>query len=154
MPSPGRTSKLTPEVQAAILENIAAGLPQHHAASAAGIGARTLREWKQKGQDGKKPFSAFSAALKRAESLRIAALTRNILEASKTHWTAAAWYLERTAPEHFASCRRELNALRKEVAELRKRVPPEPKEAGSRLIELLEELAGEREPKPSAAEGC
>lgn len=97
-----RPSKLTSEVEARIVEAVELGATWERAADAAGIGASTLREWRQRGEAGEEPFSAFLAALKRAEGDGVARALRTIRQASESGtWQAAAWLLERRYPADY-----------------------------------------------------
>ena len=97
-----RPSKLTSEVEARIVEAVELGATWERAADAAGIGASTLREWRQRGEAGEAPFSAFLAALKRAEGDGVARALRTIRQASESGtWQAAAWLLERRYPADY-----------------------------------------------------
>ncbi|MBN9524101.1 hypothetical protein J0H58_37255 [bacterium] len=151
-PGPGRTPKLDPAASKAICDAVAAGVPRKYAALRAGVAERTVRDWLARGRREKSgPYSAFLAALKKAEADRVAASVGRIGRAaaggqvverttttttkadgtstSKTtekllapQWTADAWFLERTHPEQFAANRRELQELRAQLAALLKAV--------------------------------
>ena len=98
----GRPSKLTPEVEARIVEAVELGATWEKAAEAAGVGASTLREWRQRGEADEAPFAAFLAALKRAEAEGVARALRTIRQAAESgQWTAAAWLLERRYPADY-----------------------------------------------------
>ncbi len=96
----GRPSKLTPEVQARILQAIEAGNYLEVAAQYAGIDSSTLHRWMRKAEnpEGDERYRQFRTAV---ESARAAAEVRNLQviqnAATDGTWQAAAWYLERTA---------------------------------------------------------
>ncbi len=95
----GRPSKLTPGVEARIAEAVELGATWERAADAAGVGASTLREWRQRGEAGEAPFAAFLATLKKAEGAGIERALRTIREAAEGGaWQASAWILERRYP--------------------------------------------------------
>lgn len=97
-----RPSKLTSEVEARIVEAVELGATWERAADAAGIGASTLREWRQRGEAGEAPFAAFVAALKRAEGDGVERALRTIRMAAESGtWQAAAWLLERRYPADY-----------------------------------------------------
>ncbi len=87
-----------------IVDAVAAGLPWKLAAQAAGVGASTLREWKQRGRDGEEPFAAFLARLEVADGQAAHGAMVAIMSAAADpkHWHAAAWMLERRHPDLFA----------------------------------------------------
>jgi transposase len=82
--SGGRTSKLTPEVQASIVQSIMAGVPQEDAAQRAGISEKTFYLWMAAGKKAKSgPFLQFLQAIKKAHSERIAASVARIGKAAQ-----------------------------------------------------------------------
>ncbi len=98
----GRPSKLTPVVAARILEAVELGATWERAADAAGVGASTLRDWRQRGEAGEKPFAAFLAALKRAEGAGVERALMVIRKAAAAGaWQASAWLLERRYPADY-----------------------------------------------------
>ena len=103
----GRPTKLTPEVQAKVVEALRLGAPRKLAAEYAGIAYDTLREWcLRRGP----AYVAFAVALKEAESKgSVAALAKIQKAATDGQWQAAAWLLERRDPENFG--RRQVVAL-------------------------------------------
>jgi transposase len=98
----GRPTKLTPTVQAAIAESIAAGAYPEQAARAAGIGRSTYYEWLQRGQAGEQPFSDFLDTLRAREAhAEVVAVTVLRDAAAAGDWRAAAHLLERRFPERW-----------------------------------------------------
>jgi hypothetical protein len=86
--------KRTPEARARILAAVAAGTPYACAARIGGMSAQALRDWRK--QD-----PGFADAFAEARAKSIASGVETIRAASKHDWRAAAWLLERRAPEHF-----------------------------------------------------
>ena len=98
----GRPLKLTPEVEARLVEAVELGATWERAADAAGVGASTLRDWRQRGEAGEKPFAAFLASVKRAESAGVERALRSIRKAAEGGaWQASAWLLERRYPADY-----------------------------------------------------
>ena len=98
----GRPLKLTPETQARIVEAVELGATWERAADAAGVGASTLRDWRQRGEAGEKPFAAFLASVKRAEGAGVERALRVIRKAAEGGaWQASAWLLERRYPADY-----------------------------------------------------
>jgi hypothetical protein len=97
----GRPSKLTPEMEAAIIEDMTGGLGQDESASRNGIDRGTLREWIKRNP-------SFATAIEKAKSqfeqdnltiIRQAAVTLTSRDGNtmlrRGTWQAAAWLLER-----------------------------------------------------------
>ncbi len=147
--SGGRTSKLTPEVQASIVQSVMAGVPQEQAAARAGITERTLYRWIRAGTKARSGvFCQFCQAIKKAHAERMAASVARIGRAaqggtvvkritktvttklgttttvteqlSEPQWTADAWFLERRHGEFFAANNLETKELRRIVTEMAK----------------------------------
>ena len=100
---PGRPTKLTPQVQARIVQAIVGGNDITVAAAYAGIGKTTFYEWLERGRKAKTgPFADFADAIQKAQA---DAETRNVALIAKAAqegtWTAAAWWLERKYPERW-----------------------------------------------------
>ena len=113
----GRPTKLTPQVQARIVQAIVGGNDITVAAAYAGIGKTTFYEWLERGRkeaarlaassrakpkDSETPFAEFADAIQKAQA---DAETRNVALIAKAAqegtWTAAAWWLERKYPERW-----------------------------------------------------
>ncbi len=99
----GRTTKLTPDVQKEIGQNIILGMPIKFAAEAAGIGETTFYRWMQSGEKAKRgKFREFWEYIKecqaKAVQLHVKLITRAANEGS---WQASAWILERRHPNEF-----------------------------------------------------
>lgn len=96
----GRRSKLTPETQEAICENIRLGMTYEDAAQAAGVCNTTFYEWRKRGEAQKSgKYAEFAKALSGAE----ADGQRERLEFIRAHhrkdWRSAAWIQERRHPD-------------------------------------------------------
>ncbi len=97
-----RPSKLTPEIQAKIVEAITAGNYLETSARYAGVGVATFYTWMSKGEGkhAKSPYKEFREAVEKA---RADAEVRNIALIQRTAqegtWQAAAWFLERSHPQ-------------------------------------------------------
>jgi len=95
----GRPTKLTPELQAKIVNAIKAGNYIETAAAFAGVSKQSIYTWMRTGaraKSGKKRefVDAVQKALAQAEMDALAIVTT----AAGKHWTAAAWRLERSHP--------------------------------------------------------
>lgn len=98
-----RKTKLTPDVQKEIGQNIILGMPIKFAAEAAGIGETTFYRWMQSGEKAKRgKFREFWEYIKecqaKAVQLHVKLITRAANEGS---WQASAWILERRHPNEF-----------------------------------------------------
>lgn len=92
----GRKSKLTPELQAKIVQAILGGNYDYIAAQHAGIGETTFYRWLTEGE---KPQSGvkreFWVAVKNASAQAEVRNVALIETAATKNWQAAAWLLER-----------------------------------------------------------
>lgn len=99
----GRSSKLTPEVERVIIDNILLGLPYHLAAEAAGIHRSTYFRWMDEGskaETGKQ--KAFYDKVKKAEGVCARNLSTSVMKAAKQgDWKAAMTMLERRWPADY-----------------------------------------------------
>jgi transposase len=90
-----RPTKLTTEVLATLCECVGLGMTYEQSAEVAGIGERTLREWRER-----KP--AVSAALKKAELDGMRRRLQRIERAAEEGaWQADMTWLERKYPEQW-----------------------------------------------------
>lgn len=96
----GRPTKLTPEVQAVIIEAVEAGNYFETAAMLAGICKATLYNWIESGEAGELPFAEFLDALKSAESKAEAAALA-VVRAAPDRWQANMTFLERRHPSRW-----------------------------------------------------
>lgn len=100
-----RPSKLTPDVQERIAALIRVGNTVEIAAEAAGIARGTFFVWMNRGADARpeSPYAQFHAAIEAARAQAEATLVTRIAKAAANgSWLAAAWLLERGAPERWA----------------------------------------------------
>lgn len=91
----GAPTKLTPEVQEAIIRNLAGGCYIETACAVAGIGTSTYYRWMQWAEDGLEPYVGFRDAVREAEhkaELRALAL---IMRAGENDPKHLEWWLER-----------------------------------------------------------
>ena len=99
----GRPTKLTPQVQAKIVQAIVGGNDITVAAAYAGIHKAQFYRWLEKGEQQQQGiYRAFRDAIQKAQA---DAETRNVALIAKAAqegtWTAAAWWLERKYPERW-----------------------------------------------------
>jgi hypothetical protein len=110
----GRRSagKLTPEVQARIINALRAGNYVETASHLAGVGRASVYRWIERGRaalereetgdtltEDEERYAVFAQEV---EEARAAAMARNVTlvnTAAQTTWQAAAWWLERTNPQ-------------------------------------------------------
>ena len=151
-PKTGRPSKFAPDTAAVVLAHVRRGSPRHVAANAAGLGRSTLMRWLARGKKERRgQFRDFWDALKKAEAELVIELVQRInAAAERGTWQAAAWTLERRHPEHFSTHAKELAALRKEVVDLRKLVPPDEQHGRDNLSEVLTRIAATLTEKTSS----
>ncbi len=94
--------KLTPEVQARIVQAIEVGATYEIAAQFGGVHYDTFRRWMKAGEKAKSGrYFAFYEAIKVAESKAVVKWLVIIDKAAPVSWQAAAWKLERRYPETF-----------------------------------------------------
>lgn len=101
----GRPSKLTPEVQAKVVEALEKGQYRDVAAKYAGVDERTFYRWMERGAGtakGDDAFRQFRQAVEKAETETAVRATGLVLAAAHDNWQAAGWWLERKFPEKFA----------------------------------------------------
>jgi hypothetical protein len=89
-----RVYKRTPEARARILAAVEAGAPYGSAARRGGMSHRSLNAWRAEDPE-------FAAEFAAAREESIITGVETIRAASKHDWRAAAWLLERRAPQHF-----------------------------------------------------
>ena len=122
-----RPTKLTPDIQAKIINAISLGMTRELTAKFAGIGLPTLYGWLAMGRAGKAPYSKFADAVHEAEAKGALMNLAIIQQAAKKDWRAATWILQTRHGYHKGS---------EEV------VHPSPAERASvqRLISEIQEL--------------
>jgi hypothetical protein len=107
VPIPGETGRpytLSEDARARLLDALRLGTPREFAARAAGVGWSSLKKWLA---TARKPnasayFRALLADVERAEAECVARNVGLVNTAAATTWQAAAWWLERRHPRHFA----------------------------------------------------
>jgi hypothetical protein len=112
-----RPSKLTPELQQRIGDNIALGLTYRLAAESAGITYKTLSEWNQKGQTEKSGrYYQFAQHLKKCNADGALKLLERLNEAAKGGDTRIClWILERRLSEDFGRRVRKANVVSENI---------------------------------------
>jgi transposase-like protein len=104
----GQSPKLTPEVKDQIVQLLRTGNYVKTAAAAAGVSERSYRNWMQLGDpEGTAPERAIYRAFREEVEVAIAegeaVMVRVVMsEAANRNWQAAAWFLERAHPKHWA----------------------------------------------------
>lgn len=101
-----RPEKLTPELTRVITAFISEGNSPTISATLAGISPSTYFNWMSKGANKEPGFMEFSESIERAKAQLITSRVAHIAKAGDSgHWRAAAWLLERMAPESFGKNR-------------------------------------------------
>lgn len=120
MPGPGRDLKLTPALQKAICDSLAAGVDRRHSCLRAGVADRTFRRWMRAGREGKEDlFVSFLSAVMKAEADAVARNVALIQTAAQNgKWQAAVWWLERRHPDLYSSDRKRLRELERLLADV------------------------------------
>jgi transposase len=98
-----RPSKLTPEIQKRIGDNITFGLTYRLAAELAGVTYKTFNEWNQKGQTEKSgKYYQFAQYIKKCNADGARKLLERIQEAAKAgNCQVCMWILDRRFPDDF-----------------------------------------------------
>ena len=97
-----RPTKLTPELTREITSYIQDGNTPTISATLVGISPSTYFDWMSKGSNQQPGFMEFSESIKRACAQSIVNRVAHISRvADSGNWRAAAWMLERMAPESF-----------------------------------------------------
>lgn len=96
-----RPTKLTPEMQARILEGLRLGGTHQLVCDYAGVDPATFYRWMNLGASGKAPYREFCQEVKRVTA-EVGLLWVGIIqESAPKTWQAAAWLLERRFPEQY-----------------------------------------------------
>ena len=92
----GRKSKYTPERAERVLAALKIGVPRRHAAAYAGVSEDTLLRWIKR-------YADFAARVDEAEAQAVATWASVVHYAASVQqdWRAAAWLLERRAPQEY-----------------------------------------------------
>lgn len=97
-----RPAKLTPELTREISTYIRDGNSPTISATLVGISPSTYFNWMSKGSNQESRFMEFSESIERAKAQSIVNRLAHIaIAADSGNWRAAAWLLERMAPESF-----------------------------------------------------
>ncbi len=97
-----RPTKLTPELTREISTYIRNGNSPTISATLVGISPSTYFNWMSKGSDQEPRFMEFLESVERAKAQSIATQLAHVSKvADSGNWRAAAWLLERMAPESF-----------------------------------------------------
>jgi len=97
-----RPAKLTPELTQEITAYIRDGNSPTVSATLVGISPSTYFNWMSKGSNHEPRFMEFLESIKRANAQSIVNQVAHIARAADSgNWRAAAWLLERKAPESF-----------------------------------------------------
>jgi transposase len=135
MASMGRISKLSPEVRKRLCDAVAAGNNRTVAAEFAGVGRSTFLSWMAKGRCQKSgPYRDLLDAIKKAEADAEVRNVAIIQKAANKTWQAAAWWLERTHPDRWASDRHIIRDVIRQMAQQEKQIE-ELKEALNRAAD-------------------
>jgi hypothetical protein len=119
MPAGGKPGSLTPQVQTAVCKSLRAGNTRPVAALAAGIGYTTFRTWMRLGKSqGKGQYRTFRTRVRTSEAEALQKMLARVVKASSKSWHAAAWFLERKAPQDWSNNAKRIVQLEKQVAEL------------------------------------
>lgn len=97
----GRPTVLDERVQDVVVQALSAGNVPEVAARYAGVSRVSFYAWLRRAESGEQPYADFAVAV---EGARAAGEVRNVTQIAKAaakDWKAAAWLLERTAPERW-----------------------------------------------------
>jgi hypothetical protein len=118
----GRKTKLNAELQARLVEVLAAGNYIEAACAYVGIHRDTFFEWLKRGErdnvaDREGGYSDFSDAVKKAQAqAEIDSVARVRKAGQDGNWQADAWYLERSHPDRWG---RQVSKITHEIRDVR-----------------------------------
>lgn len=96
----GRPTKLTPQMQAKIVQALTAGNTRTAAVAYANVDYQTFLNWMERGNNARSGlFFDFFEAVKKAEADAEVRNVAIIQKAAEKNWQAAAWWLERRKPD-------------------------------------------------------
>lgn len=98
----GRKLTLTEEITAQLEAILRAGNYLDVACNAVGIARRTFDKWVEYGRAGRAEYVDFAVRMDKARATGEVRNVAVIASAATDSWQAAAWLLERTAPERWA----------------------------------------------------
>lgn len=130
MSNRGRKTKLTPDIISRITDGLRLGMTKEHAAMRGGISETSFYEYLTRAKNSTQPniYTEFAKAIKKAESDCLDSLLAQVTVASRKHWQAAAWLLERRYPAQYgrtintsisSTSREEQNKIAKHRLELK-----------------------------------
>jgi hypothetical protein len=99
----GRPSLYTAALHERVCALVAVRVPIRTACQLEGIGARTLYDWRERGNMGEEPFATFSQDLAIAVARAEATAVQFIATAAADNWKANAWWLERRFPKRYGA---------------------------------------------------
>ena len=94
----GQPTKLTPEIQKTICEELRVGSYVETAVVIAGIHRSTFYRWLKRGEEGDPEYVEFCDTVKKAIAEAEIDAVKRIRDAGKNTWQAVAWWLERRFP--------------------------------------------------------
>lgn len=130
-----RPTKLTPELQAAIIADVEGGASPEVAAQAAGIDRATFYRWMARGAEDEQAYVGFRDGLLKAGAMAEVAAVK-YARSGESGWQGSAWWLERRHPDRYAldriTKRLMREKLRAEIAALKAR--PEADDGNYELV--------------------
>ncbi len=148
-----RPSKLTPEIQQKIGENVSLGLTYSLAASAAGVTYQSLNSWLKRGQTEKSGiYNQFFKHIQKCNADGARKLLERLNDAAAAgNCQVCMWILERRFPEEFA--RRQYRKMNIVSENINENVELTVKEADTLRKQIIEKFAlGRENPYVSAPE--
>ena len=128
-----RPSKLDDLTEKRVLDAVREGNSYENAARVAGISETTLHNWRARGERDEEPYVGFLVRLKKARGEAEAASVAIVRTAATSGtWQAAAWWLERREPAHWA--KRDGDERTKEEMPLSEQTTPEVREKLATMI--------------------
>jgi hypothetical protein len=100
----GRPSKLTPELQAEIINLLKMGNYIETVCGVVGLNTSTFYDWMKKGKNATNPRNKhrkFQEAVEQAQAWSVVRDVAIITKASEKDWKAAAWKLEHQHPDKY-----------------------------------------------------
>lgn len=100
----GRPTRLNDIIAQRIVNAVETGVSRTAQAAMGGVHRATLMDWLARGREGEAPYADFLDRVKEAEAKAEAQMVEcvRIAGLDPKHWTAAAWWLERTRPNDYA----------------------------------------------------
>jgi hypothetical protein len=132
-----RPTKYTPQRVEAILKALRAGNTETNAAAYAEIHYDTCWMWKRH-----KP--KFAEAIEKAQADAQALMVERVVDAAKTNWTAAAWWLERRYPQEWGKVERLEITLKDQIAAVAEELALSPEAAAALHADVAQYLQAAR----------